>query len=155
MRLLLVAASVIALAACGEQAAEEVAPATPPVNVAPAPAEITDANELTLAQISGRLVGIFRSTQDELSTLNITSDGKWTMSYEGEPDTVAAWRLFAGDAVPEGVTGEFTPASRYLEVKDADMTLYYEMGHIDEDGFDMFYTARGNMLSYARVKAPA
>lgn len=156
MRLFVLAVSALALAACGEQAAQNSAPTPPmPDAASVAPADVTDANELTIEQISARLVGIFRSTQDELSTINITSDGKWTIGYEGEPDTVAEWHLFTGDNVPEGVSGEFTPASRYLEVKDADMTLYYEMGHIDEDGFDMFYTARGNMLSYARVKSPA
>jgi hypothetical protein len=153
MRLFVLAVSALALAACGEQASTPTPPMPDAASVAPA--DVTDANQLTPAQISARLVGIFQSTQDELSTLNITSDGKWTMGYKGEPDTVAAWRVFAGDAVPEGVSGEFTLASRYLEVKDADMTLYYEMGHVTEDGFDMFYTARGNMLSYVRVKAPA
>jgi hypothetical protein len=57
--------------------------------------------------------------------------------------------------VPAGVEGTYTPASRYLEVKGADLVLYYELGHVSEDGFDMFYTARGNNLSFARIKAPA
>ena len=48
--------------------------------------------------------------------------------------------------------GADKPASRYLEVKDADGAFYYELGHITADAFDMFYTARGNNLGYVRVE---
>ena len=153
MRLVLLAASALALLACAEQAPVE-EPATPdaPVVAEPAPAiEVTDANALTLEQISERIVGNFRSTQDEKSTLSITADGKWSSGYEGQDSTVSEWKLFTGDQPPAGSSGPFTPASRYLEVKDANGALYYELGSVAAGGFDMFYTARGNNLGYARV----
>lgn len=49
----------------------------------------------------------------------------------------------------------FTPVSRYLEVSSTDGALYYEMGGISDAGFDMFYTARGNNLSFARIITPS
>jgi len=36
-------------------------------------------------------------------------------------------------------------------VKDADGVFYYELGQVAADAFDMFYTARGNNLSFVRV----
>lgn len=149
------------LAACSEQApAEPAAPAAPAVEVGPAEAPVaadavgTDANTLTPEAISAMMVGEFRSTDDEKSTIKIGVDGTWTTAYEGSEPSVSRWRIFAGDAPPAGVTETFTPASRYLEVTDADGVFYYEMGVINHDGFDMFYKARGNLLSYVRVKAP-
>lgn len=60
--------------------------------------------------------------------------------------------LFPGDKPPAGAVGPFTPASRYLEVKEAEGVFYYELGQVTVDAFDMFYTARGNNLGYVRVK---
>jgi len=159
MRLIVLIAAAFALAACGGQAPS--APAEAKRADAPAAAaadraraattEITDANEMTVEQISARLVGTWRSTQDDKSSLTITADGKWSGGYEGEVDSVSGWTIFPGDQPPAGAAGPFTPASRYLEVKDPDGVFYYELGHITVDAFDMFYTARGNNLGYVRV----
>jgi len=158
MRLIVLTAAALALAACGGQA--PAAPADTATTDAPAPVAadsapttaITDANEMTVEQISTRLVGRWRSSQDDKSTLTITADGKWSGAYEGEADSESDWTIFPGDQPPAGAAGPFTPASRYLEVKDADGVFYYEFGHITADAFDMFYTARGNNLSYVRVE---
>lgn len=158
MRLIVLTAAALALAACGEQtpaAPAVTASADAPPTVAADPAataETTDANEMTVEQISARLVGTWRSTQDDKSTLTIRADGKWSGGYEGETDSASDWTMFPGDQPPAGAAGPFTPASRYLEVKDTDGVFYYELGHVAADAFDMFYTARGNNLSYVRVK---
>jgi hypothetical protein len=157
MRALLLALSLTALAACGVEApGERAAPATPPVNAAPAPAGVTDANMLTPEQISARLVGVFTSLDDENAGLIVTSGGKWTETYANEePSMETVWRVFTGDQAPAGADVTFMPASRYLELKADDGSFFYELGQVSEDGFDMFYTARGNRLAYRRVKAPA
>ena len=155
--------SLALLAGCsGEQAPAE---PTVPVEAASAPAPeavaaeeaagvAIDANTLTPEAISAMMVGSFQSSEDEKSTINIEVDGVWTESYEGATPAATKWRIFAGDAPPAGVTETFTPASRYLELTSADGVSYYEMGVIDHNGFDMFYKARGNRLSYVRIKAP-
>ena len=160
MRSLILLVAILATAACGGQspsAPAEAKGADTPAAAAADPAraaaaEIKDANEMTVEQISARLVGTWRSTQDDKSSLTITADGKWSGGYEGEVDSVSGWAIFSGDQPPAGVAGPFTPASRYLEVKDADGAFYYELGHITADAFDMFYTARGNNLGYVRVE---
>lgn len=155
--------SLALLAACSEQAPAE--PAAPAVEAAPASAPeavateeaagvAIDANTLTPEAISAMMVGSFQSSEDEKSTINIEVDGVWTESYEGATPEATKWRVFAGDAPPAGVTETFTPASRYLELTSPDGVSYYEMGVIDHNGFDMFYKARGNRLSYVRIKTP-
>jgi len=151
-RILLVA--ILATSACGEPAPASPVPALDGGSTAarePA-SEVTDANELTTEEISARLVGQWRAADDDKSTLDISRDGKWTSVYDGEPLFVSDWRLFTGDKPPAGAVGAFTSPSRYLEVKEVDGVFYYELGHITADAFNMFYTARGNNLSYVRVK---
>lgn len=156
MRAFLLAASVFATAACSEAPSAAVADAAVPPKTAAAEqatsAKVTDANGLTLEEIGARLIGTFRSVDDGLSTIVIAQDGKFTNFYDGEADVASAWRLFTGDQPPAGAVGPFTPASRYLEVKNDGGLFYYELGQVTEAGFDMFYTARGNMLRYDRVK---
>lgn len=153
MRFLLACMPVLVIAACGEPKTSPAAPAEPaPEAAAAAPA---DANGQTLDEISTLLVGSFVSADDDKASISITSDGVWTESYEGIEPTVSAWRVFPGDAPPEGATETFTPVSRYLELKRGDEVFYYELGMVGEDSFDMFYTARGNRLAYMRIKAPA
>jgi hypothetical protein len=159
MRMIVVIAAAFALAACGGQvpaAPAEAKGADAPAAATADPAraaaaEITDANEMTVAQISSRLVGTWQSTQDDKSSLTITADGKWSGGYEGEVHTVSDWTIFAGDQPPAGAAGPFTPTSRYVEVKDPDGVFYYELGRITADAFDMYYTVRGNNLDYVRV----
>lgn len=148
------------LAACGQS---EPAPATgvnglkTPDAVLPAQAApaTKDANEMTPADISAKLVGTFVSADDDKSKITVTSDGKWTESYEGSGETTADWRVFAGTDAPKDTGETFTPASRYLELVGEAGTFYYELGYIDESGFDMFYVARGNQLFFNRIKVPA
>jgi hypothetical protein len=160
MRSFILLVAILATAACGGQvpsAPAEAKGADAPAAAAADPAraaatETKDTNEMTVEQISARLVGTWRSTQDDKSSLTITADGKWSGIHEGEVDTVSDWTIFAGDQPPAGAAGPFTPASRYVEVKGPDGVFYYELGRITADAFDMFYTARGNNLGYVRVK---
>ncbi len=161
MRLIgLSALSLVFLAACGEQQPTVEAP-TAPVETADAITDADeaamramDANNMTPEEITAKLVGSYKSTQDDKSTLTISADGKWTEAYDGMEPVVSTWRVFAGTAAPEGTTVTFTPASRYLEVSSTEGAVYYEMGGVSDAGFDMFYTARGNNLSFARVATP-
>jgi len=157
MRFVLIAGSALALFACSEQQAVPAALAVEtPASAESAGGIAGDANALSAVEISSLLVGEFRSTQDEKVTIAVTSDGKWVESYESaEPRSIYAWRIFTGDQPPAGAAGAFTPASRYLELKSDEEVFYYEMGTVSEDGFDMFATGRGNMLDFARIKAPA
>jgi hypothetical protein len=156
MRFVFIAASALAFVACGEpQPAVEGPAVQTPASEEPTVQIPGDANALSASEVSSLLVGEFRSTQDEKSTIAVTSDGKWVETYGGEAPSTFAWRVFAGDQPPPGAAGPFTAASRYLELKSDEDVFYYEMGTLSEDGFDMFYTARGNMLAYTRIKAPA
>jgi hypothetical protein len=152
-----IAVSALALAGCGEPAAPVAAPEAAPAvaETVPAAANVTDAIMMSPEQIGLRLVGVFQSTQDENISLDVTSDGKWTENYVGEEPVVTTWRVFAGDQPPAGEAQTFTPGSRYLELKGEDGATYYELGHVGEDGFDMFYTGRGNRLAYSRITSPA
>lgn len=148
------------LAACGQS---EPAPATgvnglktpDPVQPAMAAPASTDANAMTPADISAKLVGTFVDPDDEKSKIIVTSDGKWTEAYEGSGETTADWRVFAGSDAPSDTGEIFTPASRYLELISEAGAFYYELGAIDENGFDMFYVGRGNRLVFVREKVPA
>ena len=158
MRLTVLSAAALALAACDGQApaapvdaAVAVPPDAAPADPAPA-TDNADANAMTVDQIRALLVGGWRSIQDENWSLTISADGKWASGYVGLATTVSDWTIFTGDRPPAGAAGPFTAASRYLEVKDADETFYYELGWVGADAFDMFATSRGNNLSFARVK---
>jgi hypothetical protein len=141
MRFVLMTGAALVLVACSEQQAGPAAPAVEtPASAESAGGIPGDANTLSAVEISSLLVGEFRSTQDEKVT---------------EPPSTYAWRIFTGDQPPAGAAGAFTPASRYLELKSEEEVFYYEMGTVSEDGFDMFATGRGNMLDFARIKAPA
>lgn len=153
MRIILLAAAAFALAGCSEQTpavAPQGASTETPASAEPTP--VTDANEMSVAQLGAALLGEWRSTEDDRSSLVIGADGKWSSVYEGDTLFVADWKLFTGDQPPAGAEGPFTPASRYLEVKEETGTFYYELGHVTADAFDMFYTARGNNLAFSRVK---
>jgi hypothetical protein len=158
MRLIAMFAAAFCIAACGGQppsAPADAAVTVPPSGspAAPAPASDTaDANAMTVDQIRALLAGEWRSTQDEKWSIEIIAEGKWSSRYDGEEAEVSDWTIFAGDSPPSGAAGPFTPASRYLELKDADDTFYYELGWVAADAFDMFYTARGNNLSFVRVE---
>lgn len=156
MRVFAMMVVAVAVGACGEQQRAPVqgAVVSPPSGGSTARLP-DDANLLSVAQISSRMVGEFRSTQDDRATITVTSDGKWVEAYDGSEPSAYLWRVFSGDDPPVTATESFTPASRYLELKSKDHVFYYELGTVSVDGFDMFYTARGNMLDYARIKAPA
>jgi hypothetical protein len=158
MRLIrLSALTLVLLAACGEQKPAEapVTPAAPAEVAAPeAPADPADANAMTPDEIAARLVGSFRSLQDDKVTLTVVANGAWTETYEGSVPQVSSWRVFAGTSPPEGSTETVTPASRYLELTGDDGVFLYEMGRVDAAGFDMFYMPRGNNLRYERVARP-
>jgi hypothetical protein len=158
MRLIgLSALTLVLLAACGEQKPAEapVSPAVPAEAIAPeAPADPADANAMTPDEIAARLVGSFRSLQDDKVTLTVVANGAWAETYEGSEPQVSSWRVFAGTSPPEGSTETFTPASRYLELTGDDGVFLYEMGRVDAAGFDMFYMPRGNNLRYERVATP-
>ncbi len=151
--------ALVLLAACGPaDTAPEAAPtANAPDSMTPQAAgpSITDANKMSLEQIGAKLAGTFQYADDDKSMLTITSSGEWTETYEGAESATANWRVFAGTDAPKGVEETFTPASRYVEVTGESGSFYYELGHVSDDGFDMFYVARGNRLSYVRVKMPA
>lgn len=154
-----IAAAVALLAACGPSDAPDVeAPgATPSGLMAPQTAgpPIVDANKMSPEEISAKLVGTFTYADDDKSTLTITSTGEWTETYEGSESPTASWRVFVGSDAPKDTGEIFTPASRYVELIGEAGTFYYELGTVADDGFDMFYVARGNRLQYVRAKVPA
>lgn len=157
MRLIALSAlGLVFLAACGEQKPADApsAPAEATASEPVAPVDSADANAMTPDEIAARLVGSFRSLQDDKVTLTVVANGAWTETYEGSEPQVSSWRVFAGTAPPEGSTETFTPASRYLELTGDDGVFLYEMGRIDAAGFDMFYMPRGNNLRYERVATP-
>jgi len=153
MRIFWLASAMVALAGCGEPApAVTIEAVSPDAPAATEPAAVTDANAMTIQQLKSLLVGAWRATDDAKATLDIAADGTWTSIYEGDTLFVAEWTLFTGDQPPAGAAGPFTPASRYLEVKEEIGAFHYELGHIADDAFDMFYTVRGNNLSFTRVQ---
>lgn len=160
MRAILLAVSVVALAACGEQKAAEpvkpetteAAPVTPSIAVGePNPAiPAVTAPEAVPALIAGTWVSI----DDAKASIIVTADGKWTDMYSDgvQPETYS-WRALSGVEAKAAAPAEtFTPAATYLEVKRTEGTYYYELGAVDADNLEMFYTARGNRLAYTKKK---
>ena len=162
--LLLITASSLALAACGEQKAADPAPMVEPA-AAPAPSiAVGEPNPSTPAPmivppaaVPALIAGTWVSIEDPKVSLTVTADGKWSEAYEGADaegaaDT-ASWRAINGtEAKLASPTDVFTPEATYLEVKGADGMSYYELGDVDADNLEMFYVGRGNRLAYTRKK---
>jgi hypothetical protein len=145
------------LTACGEKppAAPAAQPEPPAADAAPAePAPRAAIETMPIADIAAKMVGKFRSVDDPKAMLTISADGVWLEDYETTSPihSTMTWRLFKGSDGPANAGVNFTPASYYLEVKAPSDTFFYEMAGVDETGFDMFYTARGNHLAYERIK---
>lgn len=148
-------AMLLMLAACGpSEGGGASGPEVPPVPTVNEEA-VASANMLTPEEIGARLVGAFTSADDHRSSITITSSGQWTDSYDGAETGTSRWRVFTGADAPADTGYAFTSASRYLEVTGDSGPLYYELGMISDDGFDMFYLGRGNMLVYVRTRVPA
>lgn len=151
--LLLIAASSLVLAACGEQKAGDPAPA-PAADVAPAePALAPEAVNVPPAEVATKLQGVWEAIDDPNSILTITAD-TWTNDYKGDDSahSVDKWRAFPGTEKPANSDDlTFTPTSTYIEVVSGEDTFFYEVGTIEADTFDMFYVSRGNRLAYKRI----
>ncbi len=101
------------------------------------------------------LVGEWRSVDDPRAQVEIRADGTWIDSYAGTPSatTTSHWTLFSGAHPPKDVTDQTLDAkSTYLEVSDKDGPLVYGLDRVDAKRLELTYLARGNTLSYARVK---
>ena len=151
--LLLAVASILALAACGDQKPAEPTSAPAPESAATEPALPTETAAIAAQDVATKLAGKWQSTEDVNSIITITAD-TWTNTYTGDDSVndIAKWRAFPGTETPansEGLT--FTPASTYIEVISGDNTFFYELGTIEADAFDFFYVSRGNHLSYKRI----
>lgn len=160
MRGLLLAVSVVALGACGEQKAAEPAPVVEPA-AAPAPSiAIGEPNPaapgaiVPAASVPALIAGTWVSDEDAKASIIVTADGKWTDMYSDgvQPETYP-WRAINGvEAKLASPENEFTPEATYLEVKRTEATYYYELGVLDATNLDMFYVGRGNRLAYTRSK---
>ena len=158
MRALLLAVSVVALVACGEQKpapAAEVAPAAAPApSIAIGEPNPSAPKIVAPAAVPALIAGRWVSIDDAKSSITVTADGKWTDSYsDGTKDETYPWRVINGvEAKAASPTNEFTPDATYLEVKRTEATYYYELGVLDAENLDMFYVGRGNRLAYTRAK---
>jgi len=102
------------------------------------------------------MVGEWRSIADSRALVEIRADGTWIDSYAGMPSatTTSRWTLFSGGHPPKDVADQTLDAkSTYLEVSDKDGPLVYAVDRVDAKRLELIYLARGNDLSYARVKA--
>lgn len=159
MRALLLAVSVVALAACEQEAA---APVVEPAAATPAPSiAIGEPNPsapavaiVAPAAVPALIAGTWVSIDDAKASITVTADGKWTDMYaDGVQPETYPWRALSGvDAKAAAPAETFTPEATYLEVKRAEGVYYYELGVVDADNLEMFYTARGNRLAYTRKK---
>jgi len=102
------------------------------------------------------MVGRWRSVDDARAMVEVRADGTWIDSYTGIPSATAAshWLLFSGAHPPKDAAGETLDAkSTYLEVTDKDAgPLFYQLELVDAKTLELSYLARGNELTYARVK---
>ncbi len=161
MRAFLLAVSVVALAACGEQKPAAPEPAAEPAAAAPAPTIAAGEPNpsapgaiVAPAAVPALIAGTWVSIDDPKASIIVTADGKWTDMYaDGVQPEVFPWRALSGvDAKTAAPAETFTPEATYLEVKRTEATYYYELGGIDADNLDMFYVGRGNRLAYTRKK---
>ena len=96
----------------------------------------------------GRLVGLWRSRDDERSTVRYGADRAYYDYYDG--DLVASGRYDILEACPAGGPPDAGPV---LVVNlDGDPEAYcYGLDGPDDDRLDLVYLARGNLLSYERI----
>jgi hypothetical protein len=98
------------------------------------------------------LVGDWRSVDDARAQVEIKADGTWIDSYAGMPSATATshWILFSGAHPPKDAADQTLDAtSTYLEVSDEGGPLVYAL---DATRLELTYLARGNTLTYARMK---
>jgi len=102
------------------------------------------------------MVGKWRSVDDARAMIEVRADGTWIDSYTGIPSATATshWMLFSGAHPPKAAADQTLDAkSTYLEVSDKDGgTLVYALDRVDAKSLALLYLARGNELTYARVK---
>ena len=103
------------------------------------------------------MVGRWRSVDDARAMVEIRADGTWIDSYTGIPSATATshWMLFSGAHPPKEAADQTLDAkSTYLEVTDKDAgPLFYQLELVDAKSLELSYLARGNELTYTRVKA--
>ena len=148
MRVVFVAACVAAVAACGEKTS----------TIAAAPVERTnpppDIKTKPIAEVAAKMVGKFRLVKDAKVVLTISADGDWIEEYKGDPSIhgKASWRMFRGADGPAYADMKFAPASSYLEIKDASALSYFELGVVDDGGFDVVSMLNNTHNAYKRVE---
>ena len=109
----------------------------------------------SLDVIRRALAGTWQSTDDTRFTRELDANGTAIDRYEGDASatTKGTWALFSGSAPPPDAKGKtLTPASTYLEIKEGEDVLFFEMDSLSLQRLSMFYIERGNRLAFTRLK---
>jgi hypothetical protein len=104
------------------------------------------------------IVGVWRSTDDARSSVEVKADGTWIDRYQGDASatTKSHWRVFSGAHPPKDAADQtLDPKSTYLEVNDASgEPLFYGLDQVSAKFLELTYLSRGNTLTYRRMNPP-
>ncbi len=101
------------------------------------------------------LAGTWQSTNDARFTRELDADGTAIDRYKGDASATdkGTWMLFPGSAPPPDAKDKtLTPTSTYLEIKEGDDALFFEIDSVSPKALSMFYIERGNRLAFIRAK---
>lgn len=108
-----------------------------------------------LPAIRSAVAGTWQSADDPKFTRELAPDGSATDRYEGDAEatTSGRWQVFVGNAPPAGLAGQkFQPGVVYMSLaQNGDMLLFAVVG-LSRAELKMVYLARGNLLTFQRLK---
>lgn len=104
--------------------------------------------------VGEKILGVWKSADDEKFTRTFQSDGTFIDSYVGSADTKGDWVVFTDNS---GLTTEFTlePDTVYLrllEGSSTDMTLHFKVSKVTPEELELIYMERGGTLRFTAVK---
>lgn len=109
----------------------------------------------TLEAVRAALVGTWQSTDDTRFTRELDADGSAADRYEGDASatTTGHWALFLGSNAPKNLVGQkLEPGGFYLKLDENGDQLLFALVGLTRSDLKMIYLARGNLLSFVRLK---
>lgn len=105
--------------------------------------------------VASNIPGVWQSTDDPNYSIDVTSNGKWTDSYQGADASsttseTGTYIFFASQNPDKDFTGTIVPGVTYLKVTEGSSVLYYSVLEVSGSNLQISYLDRGNTLSFVR-----
>jgi len=110
----------------------------------------------TIDGVRSVLVGTWQSTDDTKFTREFDADGNSADRYEGDASatTIGRWTLFRGSDAPKNLAAaqKLEAGVFYLKLDENGDQLLFALAGLSRSDLKMVYLARGNLLSFIRLK---